>query len=553
MISVEYSYSVEAKKDEVLIIRNVFDVRKPSGEDIFKVERLYGIDPVTGKHLAGYGDKNRDGYLFAPKNPGREFIYWHINYDMPAKMKFRGKEKIEGLLVYRYECDYKADQTENLTFLPGVTKDRGVELDINLQLWVEPTTGYLINYKDKATAWYYDLKTKNRVRPWNSFHNEFEETSISKQVQIVLLEKERSVWQNRYLPLSNFVLILIVLSLAYPERKQLYRPYIAAGLILIIGLSAAILLYFSLKKTNDVRNEAIFTRECESLRTSIQRELERCVDVLNAVKINYLSLREMNREQFRSIATLSLKNNESINGIGWIPLVPDSQRDSLERNARTEGFRDFHLTEIRDGQPIPVGKRGEYFPLYFIEPFENNKAIFGYDLASDDSPKAAMEKATATGEATATALIAYQDSVNKKSFLILLPVYKNELGMDPSQTVHTFLLVRISINSLVQVALEQATISNPMDFSITDPATKNENILYSNARGNRNFTIKKSSTLQVANRHWLLKFRSAPSYSPFESTLFTTLLPIFTALITIILAVFIFRILTENQLLKAPN
>lgn len=553
MISVEYSYSVEAKKDEVLIIRNVFDVRKPSGEDIFKVERLYGIDPVTGKHLAGYGDKNRDGYLFAPKNPGREFIYWHINYDMPAKMKFRGKEKIEGLLVYRYECDYKADQTENLTFLPGVTKDRGVELDINLQLWVEPTTGYLINYKDKATAWYYDLKTKNRVRPWNSFHNEFEETSISKQVQIVLLEKERSVWQNRYLPLSNFVLILIVLSLAYPERKQLYRPYIAAGLILIIGLSAAILLYFSLKKTNDVRNEAIFTRECESLRTSIQRELERCVDVLNAVKINYLSLREMNREQFRSIATLSLKNNESINGIGWIPLVPDSQRDSLERNARTEGFRDFHLTEIRDGQPIPVGKRGEYFPLYFIEPFENNKAIFGYDLASDDSPKAAMEKATATGEATATALIAYQDSVNKKSFLILLPVYKNELGMDPSQTVHTFLLVRISINSLVQVALEQATISNPMDFSITDPATKNENILYSNARGNRNFTIKKSSTLQVANRHWLLKFRSAPSYSPFESTLFTTLLPIFTALITIILAVFIFRILTENQLLKTPN
>ena len=63
----KFSYEATGEKDGILNIKNVFDVGKITGEKIFAVERLYGIDPKTGKHIAGYGDRDREGYLFAKK------------------------------------------------------------------------------------------------------------------------------------------------------------------------------------------------------------------------------------------------------------------------------------------------------------------------------------------------------------------------------------------------------------------------------------------------------------------------------------------------------
>src|SRR3989338_8109313 len=95
-----FSYEVTGKQEGILIIKNIFDVRTFKGEKIFAVERLYGIDPQTGKHVPGYGDKDREGYLFGPRNlkRGQPFTYWHINYDHPANMVFQGEEIINGLI-----------------------------------------------------------------------------------------------------------------------------------------------------------------------------------------------------------------------------------------------------------------------------------------------------------------------------------------------------------------------------------------------------------------------------------------------------------------------
>jgi|GEM_PF-1239588 len=190
----KFSYSVIGEQNGVLTIKNTFDVHKLTGEPIFSVERLYGIDPITGKHVAGFGDKNRDGYLFAPKGlkKGEPFTYWHINYDGPAHMQFAGEETINGLTVYRYETHYEGvniDQTKNLGFLPEVGVTRGINLDPYLQLWIEPQTGTLINYKDETTAYYYDLKTGKRLYPWNKFSNTFKHSSIITQVEIAKQKK----------------------------------------------------------------------------------------------------------------------------------------------------------------------------------------------------------------------------------------------------------------------------------------------------------------------------------------------------------------------------
>ena len=217
-----FLYNVISKKDEVLVIENIFDVRKVTGERIFSVRREYGIDQKTGKHVRGYGDKERSGYLFAPKNlkSKQSFAYWHVNYDAPAEMQFQGEEELLGLKVFRYEADYNADQTANLAHLPGVPEKRGVILDISLQTWIEPITGRLIKYEDNTVAYYYDIKTKERIEPWNKFHNKYTEASIKKQVNIASEEKLKILVFNKLIPMLIIIMATLTIKLCTVAKNK---------------------------------------------------------------------------------------------------------------------------------------------------------------------------------------------------------------------------------------------------------------------------------------------------------------------------------------------
>lgn len=198
----KFSYDTVRVEDGILIVKNIFDVRTPSANPIFGVERSYGIDPRTGAHVPGYGDKDRQGYLFAPRNLNKQpYTYWHINYDSPAHLVFKGEEELFGLIVYRYETYYHADQTANLGHLPGVPEERGVNLDINLHVWVEPETGRLIKYEDNTIAYYYNITTGERIHPWNKFNNVYRDSSVVEQVTIAKAEKQNIFLIERATPL----------------------------------------------------------------------------------------------------------------------------------------------------------------------------------------------------------------------------------------------------------------------------------------------------------------------------------------------------------------
>jgi len=213
-------YGVVEEKDNVLIVKQSFDVRTLSNKPIFSISRLYGIDPKTGMHVPGYGDKDREGYLFAPKNFRKQpFVYWHINYDTPANMNFESEEKIEGLTVYKYKSVFTADQTKELERLEGVPEKYGISLDVTLILWIEPETGSLISYEDHATAYYYDIETKERLSKWNEFSNRMTIPMIQKHVTTVRYEKNR-VLLNYIIPAGLSALGILLLAIFFMKRKK---------------------------------------------------------------------------------------------------------------------------------------------------------------------------------------------------------------------------------------------------------------------------------------------------------------------------------------------
>jgi PAS domain S-box-containing protein len=246
----KFTYQTQAVKDGVSTIKNTFDVRDTSGEKIFSAERSYGINQSTHKHVAGYGDHSRSGYLFGPPKADKQpFTYWHINYDEPAVMRFQGEEDVLGLTVYRYSADYHADQTNDLTHLPGVGRTRGVNLDINLQVWIEPNTGYLVKYEDHSTAYYYNLITGQRLNPWNKFSNTYGFTSIAEHVQKAERAKENVLSSEVNTPVFFGIIAFILLArwaiLMRRTRVRLEPGYLVfpRTIAVIVGGSGALVLF----------------------------------------------------------------------------------------------------------------------------------------------------------------------------------------------------------------------------------------------------------------------------------------------------------------------
>ncbi len=219
-----FSYKTVRTEGAINIIQALFDVRTQDGEPIFSVKREYGISHEDYTHAKGYGDKNRDGYLFGPAGYDKSnFMYWHINYDQPLKMVFQDEENILGLNTYHYKSDFKADQTKNLTQLPDVGKAKGINLDGEIDLWIEPYTGSLIKYEDEAIAYYYDLVTGERLSPWNQFSNQYSFNSVSEHVALAEKKRTRVFIVSEIIPAILLVLIASLTAWCAVDAKKIWQ------------------------------------------------------------------------------------------------------------------------------------------------------------------------------------------------------------------------------------------------------------------------------------------------------------------------------------------
>lgn len=221
----KYTYDSVSVSGEHIVLNHSFEVRTPENELIFSAERLYGVDRSTGEHVPNLGDKPRDGYLFAPKSlkQNEGFTYWHINYDAPAQMSYVGTDELYGLNTYVYETNYEGqriDQTDNLTYLPGVGTERGVEVDPYLKLWIEPATGRLVKYMDLSTAYFYDLDTGERQNPWNRFSNTFSEDSVEEISELITNLRIKIRLVNIFVPIFLLVSGLLTSGVFYRIRER---------------------------------------------------------------------------------------------------------------------------------------------------------------------------------------------------------------------------------------------------------------------------------------------------------------------------------------------
>ena len=325
-------------------------------------------------------------------------------------------------------------------------------------------------------------------------------------------------------------------------QNYLFRQYLPVWLTIIIGglfsgIGFAMVRYWEYQKIS-IEFQSLALDRVHDLEDKIRQK----IDVLLSIKSFYQSSEEVNRDEFKQFVASFLSRMPSIQALEWIPRVPASERAEYELRAQQDGYSNFQFIQRNQrGELVRANLKAEYFPVYFVEPYQGNEKALGFDLSSNASRLTALEKSRDSGNTSATAKIKLvQKTTDSNGFLIFLPLYQkdsiNNSVADFRKNLAGFVLGVFSLEKLIENSLDQLlNQSDKVKIYIYDNSTtlESEKFLYfysSNRDEKRSEKvveaealaqlklassdsgIKFLETIKVGDREWLFLLKPNPAY-----------------------------------------
>ncbi|MBU1041317.1 MAG: PAS domain S-box protein [Proteobacteria bacterium] len=212
-----------------------------------------------------------------------------------------------------------------------------------------------------------------------------------------------------------------------------------------------------------------------------------------------------------------LQNYPGIQGMGYAVVVPPAEVQAHVERLRRDGFTEY---EIR-----PAGPRSIYTAIVYLEPFDaRNKRAFGFDMFSEPTRRAAMERTRDTGQTTISGRVTLVQETNEEvqaGFLMYLPFYKPGApvytGSDRRAALLGYVYSPFRMNNFMQ-GIVGKTISE-LGLEVYDgPDRIEHNLMYrsqafaEDSASGRKPMFASARTLAVFGRNWTLGFRSLPGF-----------------------------------------
>ncbi len=222
-------------------------------------------------------------------------------------------------------------------------------------------------------------------------------------------------WVRWWLGDSLGVLVVIPTAALYlhPSRRIPVGRVILSGLPAMLALITTIGLFIAVRESETRRIQALFHSDTNILRRVLTARTESIISVLSSlegfhdavlVPRGRAAVNADTRKRFREFAFRVLRSHPGVQAVNWVPRVPAGERAFYEEQARIAGLTGFELNErTESGALRPAGERAMYYPLYFIEPLDDNKLALGFDLGSEITRRATLQTAASTGKPSATA------------------------------------------------------------------------------------------------------------------------------------------------------
>lgn len=505
----------EAARDEYAI-HGKFIVRHSNLGVVVSISRSYAVDPVSFAFVTSTTSPQREGYFFSPRLNifGKDYTYWHINYDAPARMTYVGTEEKGGLRTYRYRASYEGqllDQTESLGHLEGVGERLGILVEPQLDVWVEPITGYLIDYEENATAYFYELSSGERLSPWNQFSNTLSEDSVSHQAMSARSERARMLLVGAVAPLllilgSIPATLFALRSTRRSESLGARGRHTFAAFSILVALLAIVTLSVWLLAQSRIEREARgrFVETTDRAATAIQGKMDLYTAIIYGLRGFLESAPGVTQEQWdHYIAALRVDAlYRGVTSVSYIERVPRSEVPAF-RHAIT-----------------PFVEKSVYYPTKFNAYFGPDKAPpLGIDISSErirwEALKSSAERRTPVATPVVTGL------VNPVKILsIYNPVFKSsETPGHSHDELQGFASVGFRTDSLMETIVHDLSISPHVQVRVydaeMDAPDRGESLIYewSDAESGSSVSLTRSVEILLGGRVWTLEFSADEDFA----------------------------------------
>jgi signal transduction histidine kinase len=322
-----------------------------------------------------------------------------------------------------------------------------------------------------------------------------------------------------------------LVSVSDTRKNPFFRGHFPAAVVLLLGVLISSTGFLLTNNHYQNRSQRAFDTPAAHYTAILSQAIDRYLEVINSVGTFMAASNEVDRWEFFALVGKSLPRFPGIQALEWIPRVPAEKRGDYEKQGEKDGLYGFHFTEMDTlGNTVRAHERDEYYPVYYVEPFEGNQGILGFDLASNPNSRRILNRARDTGQMIAAQQVALvQSDDDQAAFLTVLPIYdsKTEPGtvVERQNALVGFVLGAFRFSDMIEVALRNFASADALDIYLYDMAADpEERLIYFHPSPPRRGSatplpedevfagLYSSAAYNAAGREWSIVVKPAPGY-----------------------------------------
>ena len=302
------------------------------------------------------------------------------------------------------------------------------------------------------------------------------------------------------------------------ERNQ-RRRHLTPYLVLAASLLFTVIVSYRLAKVAEAEDRARFQTLVQDVHASIESRLESYTALLRAGAGLFSANDSVKESEFRAfVKTLGLAEHyPGVQGMGFSIRLKPEDRAALIAARKLDGAESFHLW--------PESEREEYHAIIYLEPQDQrNRAGLGYDMFTEPTRRAPMERARDTGLPAASGRVTLFQKVDPQAvqpgFLIYAPVYRKD-QRPANETERRAALLGFVFSAFRADDFFQGIdigASHNIEFQIYDGTDLTpENLLHrstgpNDSAANYQPRFAAFTNMNVAGRPWTIKYSSRPAF-----------------------------------------
>ena len=292
----------------------------------------------------------------------------------------------------------------------------------------------------------------------------------------------------------------------------------------LLALSATLFVYNYAKDIEFSRIKNSFELQSFHYSHSLTDDFNLYQEIVQNLGSFFNSSNDVTPKEFNKFTQRHIIQHSGIQALEWIPRVPASEKQRFISNAVNTLYPNFSIkkwTENGKWNPSAEPWAQEYYPVYYIQPFSNNEAALGIDLASNPTRLAALEMARDTGNAVATSKVTLaQETEHQVGILIFVPIYQADSNTatieERRKNLKGFVLGVFRVGDIVQSSLGKFTQYDTKIEIFDESDTSSNTALYDNADSLKEnvllSNITQSIKYKMNDRRWRFNFTATEHY-----------------------------------------